>query len=144
MLGGPPPTPPEMDQRFLSTSLRRRAPRTWLPQRGLPTADAPPTRQPFSPPLAAVAGPLAPAGPSPAAAASRAAGYSCGNPIPPADDLPGIFDEVIYDFSEDMYYPGTPQILADLGVGPAILIELRWEDVVIETYNNVGIPNWAN
>ena len=58
--------------------------------------------------------------------------------------MPGIFDEVIYNFNEDLYFPGSPQVLADLDIGPAQLVELRWEDVVIETYNNVGIPNWAN
>ena len=40
--------------------------------------------------------------------------------------------------------PAAPQVLADLGIGPAQLVELRWEDIVIETYDNVGIPNWAN
>lgn len=60
------------------------------------------------------------------------------------DGMPGIFDEVIYDFNEDLYFPGSPQVLADLGIGPAQIVEMRWEDVVIETYNNVGIPNWAN
>jgi len=58
--------------------------------------------------------------------------------------MPGIFDEVTYDFNEDLYFPGAPQVLADLGIGPAQLVELRWEDIVIETYDNVGIPNWAN
>jgi len=58
--------------------------------------------------------------------------------------MPGIFDEVIFDFNEDLYFPGSSQVLADLGIGPAQLVELRWDDVVIETYNNVGIPNWAN
>ena len=61
-----------------------------------------------------------------------------------AASQPGIFDEVVYAFNEDMYFPGTPQVLADLGIGPAKLVELRWEDIVIETYDNVGIPNWAN
>jgi len=60
------------------------------------------------------------------------------------DGMPGIFDEVIYDFNEDLYFPGSAQVLADLGIGAAQLVELRWEDVVVETYDNVGIPNWAN
>jgi hypothetical protein len=56
----------------------------------------------------------------------------------------GIFKEVIYDLNEDLYFPGSPQILADLGIGPARLIEIQWEDVVLETFDNVGVPNWGN
>ncbi|MCH2136629.1 MAG: hypothetical protein MK101_08605 [Phycisphaerales bacterium] len=57
---------------------------------------------------------------------------------------PGLLEEVIYEFNEDLYLPGSPQVIADLGIGPARLVELTWEDVVIETYNNIGVPNWAN
>lgn len=65
-------------------------------------------------------------------------------PAHAGDEGAGIFEEVIYDFNDDLYFPGTPQILADLGIGPARLIELRWESVVLETYDNVGVPNWGN
>ncbi len=60
-----------------------------------------------------------------------------------AQNTPGVFDEVIYEFNDDLYHPGSPAVLADLGIGPAKIIELRWNDIIIETYNNVGIPNWA-
>lgn len=57
---------------------------------------------------------------------------------------PLIFDEVIYQFNDDLYYAGSPQMIVTLDIGPARLIELEWQDVVLETYNNIGVPNWAN
>lgn len=57
---------------------------------------------------------------------------------------PALLEEVIYEFNDDLYYPGSPQVIVDLGIGPARLVELEWQDVVLETYNNIGVPNWAN
>ncbi len=57
---------------------------------------------------------------------------------------PALLEEVIYEFNDDLYYPGSPQVIVELGIGPARLVELEWQDVVVETYNNIGIPNWAN
>ena len=57
---------------------------------------------------------------------------------------PGLLEEVIYEFNDDLYYPGSPQVIVDLGIGPARLIELEWQDIMLETYNNIGVPNWAN
>lgn len=63
---------------------------------------------------------------------------------PAMASTPGLLEEVVYEFNEDLYYPGAPQVIADLGIGPARLVELQWEDVVLETFNNIGVPNWAN
>jgi hypothetical protein len=57
---------------------------------------------------------------------------------------PGLLEEVIYEFNDDLYYPGSPQVIIDLGIGPARLVELEWQGVMLETYNNIGVPNWAN
>jgi len=57
---------------------------------------------------------------------------------------PGLLEEVIYEFNDDLYFPGSPQVIVDLGIGPARLVELEWQDVILETYNNIGVPNWAN
>lgn len=54
------------------------------------------------------------------------------------------YEEVIYDLTGTTYLGGAPVITADLGIGPSQVIQLRWDLVVLETFDNSGIPNWGS
>lgn len=56
----------------------------------------------------------------------------------------GTYEEVIFDLTGLSYSGGAPVIAADLEIGPAQVAEIRWENVILETFNNTGIPNWAS
>ncbi len=54
------------------------------------------------------------------------------------------YEEIVYDLTGLSYMGGAPLITAELEIGPAQIVELRWDNVVLETFNNTGIPNWAS
>ena len=56
----------------------------------------------------------------------------------------GIYEELVFDLTGVSYMGGAPVIIADLEIGPAQVAELRWDNVVLETFDNTGIPNWAS
>jgi hypothetical protein len=56
----------------------------------------------------------------------------------------GSYEEVIFDLTGVAYLGGPPVIMAELEIGPAQVAELRWDNVVLETFDNTGIPNWAS
>ncbi|MBT7352306.1 MAG: hypothetical protein HN811_07570 [Phycisphaerae bacterium] len=56
----------------------------------------------------------------------------------------GIYEELVFDLTDVSYMGGAPVIIADLEIGPAQVAELRWDNVVLETFDNTGIPNWAS
>ena len=62
-----------------------------------------------------------------------------------ADGSDATTEKVLYDLTGVEYFGGPPQLFATLEVSPsARLVEFRWENVVLETYDNVGIPNWGS
>jgi hypothetical protein len=56
----------------------------------------------------------------------------------------GIYEEIVFDLTGVSYMGGSPVIAADLEIGPAHVVELRWDNVVLETFDNTGIPNWGS
>lgn len=60
------------------------------------------------------------------------------------NDETGDFKEVVYDLTGVAYSGGPPVIQAALDIGAAQIMELRWQNVVLETYNNTGTWNWAS
>jgi len=54
------------------------------------------------------------------------------------------YKEVIFDLTGVTYLGGPPAITAELEIGPAQVAELRWDNVVLETFDNTGIPNWGS
>ena len=54
------------------------------------------------------------------------------------------YEEVVFDLTGVSYVGGGPAILAELEIGPAQVVELRWDNVVLETFDNTGIPNWGS
>jgi hypothetical protein len=54
------------------------------------------------------------------------------------------YEEVIFDLTGVTYLGGAPAITAELEIGPAQVAELRWDNVVLETFDNTGIPNWGS
>lgn len=56
----------------------------------------------------------------------------------------GAYEEAIFDLTGVTYAGGGPVVVAELDIGPAQVAELRWDNVVLETFNNTGIPNWGS
>jgi hypothetical protein len=56
----------------------------------------------------------------------------------------GAYEEAIFDLTGVAYMGGAPVITAELEIGPAQVVELRWDNVVLETFDNTGIPNWGS
>ncbi|HJN80940.1 MAG: hypothetical protein QF723_05345 [Phycisphaerales bacterium] len=54
------------------------------------------------------------------------------------------YEEVIFDLTGVTYMGGAPVITAELEIGPAQVAELRWDNVVLQTFDNTGIPNWGS
>ncbi len=54
-------------------------------------------------------------------------------------------EQVLYDLTGVEYFGGPPELFTILEVtAGARLVEFRWENVVLETYDNVGVPNWGS
>jgi MYXO-CTERM domain-containing protein len=54
------------------------------------------------------------------------------------------YEQVIFEFANTAYMGGAPVPITELQIGPAQIIELRWDNVVLETNNNTGISNWGS
>ena len=54
-------------------------------------------------------------------------------------------EQVLYDLTGVEYFGGPAELFTILEVtAGARLVEFRWENVVLETYDNVGVPNWGS
>ena len=57
----------------------------------------------------------------------------------------GDYEQAIFDLTGIEYVGGPPAISGAFNVDPdRQIMRLRWEDVILETYDNTGTPNWAN
>ena len=54
------------------------------------------------------------------------------------------YEEKVFDLTGVAYIGGVPEIVADLEIGPAQVSALRWENVILQTFDNTGIPNWGS
>ncbi|MDP7028998.1 MAG: hypothetical protein QF733_02115 [Phycisphaerales bacterium] len=55
------------------------------------------------------------------------------------------YEQAIFDLSGIAYVGGPPAVVGTFEVDPdRQIMRLRWEDVVLETYDNTGTPNWAS
>ncbi|MCP4758940.1 MAG: hypothetical protein GY876_05685 [Planctomycetes bacterium] len=62
-----------------------------------------------------------------------------------AGDTTGDYEQVIYDMTGVEYMGGPPAIEVELEIGwDSQVMALRWVDIVIETANNTGVPNWGS
>ncbi len=61
------------------------------------------------------------------------------------DGSTGSYEQAIFDLSGISYAGGPPVVVGAFDVDPERqIMRLRWEDVVLETYDNTGTPNWAS
>ncbi len=59
-------------------------------------------------------------------------------------DSAGIF-EAIYDLTGVEYMGGPPQTFELLSIDAGVqILRFRWDDVVLQTFDNTGIPNWGS
>lgn len=57
----------------------------------------------------------------------------------------GPTEQILYNLTGVEYLGGIPEIIATLEISAnARLVELKWENVVLETFDNVGVPNWGS
>jgi len=61
------------------------------------------------------------------------------------DGSEGSYEQAVFDLSGISYTGGPPVVVGAFEVDPSRqIMRLRWEDVVLETYDNTGTPNWAS
>ncbi|MDP7070398.1 MAG: hypothetical protein QF561_03505 [Phycisphaerales bacterium] len=55
------------------------------------------------------------------------------------------YQQVIYDMTGVEYMGGPPAVEVELEIGGGSqVMALHWEDIVIETFDNTGVPNWGS
>ncbi len=55
------------------------------------------------------------------------------------------YQQVIYDMTGVEYMGGAPAIEVELPIGDGSqIMALHWDDIIIETADNTGVPNWGS